>query len=107
MGRFFCWNDTEHERQARSDAERGRRDSEMYERNSFDSCKEVYTDAYDRERRAIERREEEREQERQEEQRRERAAQHHAAERAEYERHQYEQEQYEAELTRKEQEQQT
>lgn len=103
----YCWNDTEHERQARRDAERGRRDYDMYDRYSSDPCKEVYADAYDRERRAIERREEEREQERQEEQRQERHAQQRAADQAEYDRQQYEQEQYETELARQEQEQQS
>jgi len=103
----FCWNETDHRRQAERDAERGRRDYDMYDRHTSDPCKEVYTEAFDRERRAIERREEEREQERREEDRLERAAQSRAAEQAEYERQQYKQRLYEeAERAYQEQEQQ-
>jgi len=69
MSRYygFCWNEREHEDQARRDAQYDRRDYEMYDRHTSDPCKEAYTETYDRERRNIERREEEREQERQEE----------------------------------------
>ena len=74
MSRYhgFCWNERDHEEQARRDAHRGHRDYDMYDRFTSDPCKEVYTEAYDRERRAEERREEEREQERQEQARRQR-----------------------------------
>jgi hypothetical protein len=102
MSRYdFCWNEREHEDQARRDARWGHRDYDMYDRWADDPCKAVYTEEYDRERRAIERRQEEREEEQRAQERQALARSEREAEEADYnaqylaqmERHYYEQQQ--------------
>ena len=74
MSRYsgYCPHESDMEKQAREDARYDHKDRDLYERYSWDSCKEVYTREYDRQRDRIEREREEehQEQERQEENRR-------------------------------------
>ncbi len=67
--RGFCWDESDHRRQAENDAHWHQRDRDYYDRYSDDPCKQVYVEAYDREIRAQERREEERQLEEAEERR--------------------------------------
>ena len=63
----YCPHEREMEEQARRDARDGRKDRDLYERHSWEPCKEIYTQKFDRELDRIER---ERYEERQEEERR-------------------------------------
>ena len=82
----YCYDERDHQEQARDDARYGHRDYSRYDPYTSDPCKEVYTEAYDRETRRIEER---REEERQEEVRREREAIYRREEAAQWESQQY------------------
>ena len=76
MSRYsgYCPHESDMEKQAREDARYHHKDRDLYERRSWEPCKEVYTKEYDRERDRIEREQHERrqEEERQEQEQRER-----------------------------------
>ncbi len=57
----YCWNDYEHESDARRDVRRGSPNRDEYDRyhESSDPCREAYTEEYNREIRRIELRQEE------------------------------------------------
>lgn len=75
MNRYFCHDDYEHRRDAERDARRGTPDRDYYDRYTSDACKEVYTQAYDDERR----RQDARDQQRQDDEEAERRAERRSA----------------------------
>lgn len=59
----FCWDEYEHQKDAKRDQRRHRPDPDYYDRYTTDPCKEVYTETYDRAMRDERRRADEREEE--------------------------------------------